>query len=77
MEYYMIYLNINHYIERVYNTKPEHYVMLYFGSFVVSLVLCVLVRKVCDIFMAYMQRKPANLQELREARKKRKLKTED
>ena len=70
MEYYMIYLNINHYIERIYNTKPEHVVMLYFGSFVVSLVLCVLVRKVCDYFMAYMKRKPANFEELKEARKK-------
>lgn len=70
MEYYMIYLNINHYIERVYNTKPEHYIMLYFGSFVVSLVLCVLVKKVCDFFMAYMQRKPGNLKELKEERKK-------
>ena len=69
MEYYMIYLNINHYIERIYNPKPEHMVMMYFGSFVVSLVLCVLCRKVCDIFMAYMQRKPKNLEELRAARK--------
>ena len=69
MEYYMIYLNVNHYIERVYQTKPEHQFMLYFGSFVVSLALCVLVRKVCDFFMAYMQRKPKDLEELRAARK--------
>ena len=83
MEYYMIYLNINHYIERVYNPKPAHMIMQYVGSFVVSLVLCVLARKVCDIFMAYMQRKPANLQELKEMRKemkaakKKKLNTEE
>lgn len=76
MEYYMIYLNINHYLERVYEISPKHEIMLYFGSFVISLVLCVLVRKVCDFFMAYMQRKPANLRELKEARKK-KLKTEE
>ena len=58
MEYYMIYLNINAYLERIYKIGPRHKVMLYFGSFVVSLALCVMVRKVCDFFMAYMQRKP-------------------
>lgn len=68
MEYYMIYLNINHYLEGIYNIGPRHVVMLYFGSFVISLVLCVLVRKVCDYFMAYMQRKPKNLEELKKNR---------
>ena len=58
MEYYMIYLNIVHYLERIYQISPKQEIMLCFGSFVVSLVLCVLVRKVCDYFMAYMQRKP-------------------
>ena len=72
MEYYMIYLNINHYLERIYDISPKHEIMLYFGSFVVSLVLCVLVRKVCDFFMAYMQRKPKNLEELKAARKEMK-----
>ena len=71
MEYYMIYLNINHYLERIYKIGPRQEIMLYFGSFVISLVLCVLVRKVCDFFMAYMQRKPKNLEEL----KKKKLKS--
>ena len=65
MEYYMIYLNINHYLERIYDISPKHEIMLYFGSFVVSLVLCVLVRKVCDYFMAFMQRKPKGYKELR------------
>jgi len=60
MEYYMIYLNVNHYLERIYDIDSQHLIMLYFGSFVISLVLCVLVRKVCDFFMAYMQRKPKN-----------------
>ena len=58
MEYYMIYLNVNHYLERIYDIDSEHLIMLYFGSCVISLVLCVLVRKVCDFFMAYMQRQP-------------------
>ena len=58
MEYYMIYLNVNHYLERIYEISSEHLIMLYFGSFVISLVLCMLVRKVCDLFMAYMQKKP-------------------
>ena len=71
MEYYMIYLNINHYLERIYEISPKHEVMLYFGSFVVSLVLCVLTRKVCDFFMAYMQRKPAGLAELKAIRNKK------
>ena len=70
MEYYMIYLNINHYLERIYKIGPRQEIMLYFGSFVVSLVLCVLVRKVCDFFMAYMQRKPKNLEELKNKNKK-------
>ena len=83
MEYYMIYLNLNAYLERIYKIGKEHQVMLYFGSFIVSLVLCVLVRKVCDYFMAYMQRKPKNLEELKAARKemkaakKKKLNTEE
>lgn len=72
MEYYMIYLNINHYLERIYDISPKHEYMLYFGSFIISLVLCVLVRKVCDYFMAYMQRKPKNLEELKALRKKKK-----
>ena len=71
MEYYMIYLNINHYLERVYTIGPKQQIMLYFGSFVISLVLCVLVRKVCDFFMSYMRRKPADLEERRQNRKKR------
>jgi len=74
MEYYMIYLNINHYLERIYKIGPRQEIMLYFGSFVVSLVLCVLVRKVCDFFMAYMQRKPKNLEELKNKNKKLKSK---
>lgn len=74
MEYYMIYLNINHYLERIYDISPKHQIMLYFGSFVVSLVLCVLVRKVCDFFMAYMQRKPKGYEELKAERKKKKIK---
>lgn len=61
MEYYMIYLNVNHYLERIYDIGAKQQIMLYFGSFVISLVLCVLVRKVCDFFMAYMQRKPKEL----------------
>lgn len=69
MEYYMIYLNIGNFCNRVFEIGPKQQFMLYFGSFVVSLVLCVLVRKVCDFFMAYMQRKPANLAELKAARK--------
>lgn len=72
LEYYMIYLNINHYLERIYEVEPRHECILYFGSFLVSLVLCVLVRKVCDYFMAYMQRKPKNLAELKAARKAKK-----
>jgi hypothetical protein len=71
MEYYMIYLNINHYLERIYTIGPKQQIMLYFGSFVISLVLCVLVRKVCDFFMSYMRRKPADLEERRQSRKKR------
>ena len=74
MEYYMIYLNINHYLERIYSIGPRQEIMLYFGSFVISLVLCVLVRKVCDFFMAYMQRKPKNLEELKKKHKKLKSK---
>ena len=70
MEYYMIYLNINHYLERIYDIGPKQQVMLYFGSFVISLVLCVMVRKVCDFFMAYMRRKPADLEERKKSRKK-------
>ena len=72
MEYYMIYLNLNHYLERIYDISPKHEYMLYFGSFVVSLVLCVLVRKVCDFFMAYMQRKPKGYEELKAERKAKK-----
>lgn len=72
MEYYMIYLNINHYLERIYDISPKHEYMLYFGSFIVTLVLCVLVRKVCDYFMNYMQRKPKNYEELKAARKAKK-----
>ena len=71
MEYYMIYLNINHYLERIYEIGPKQQIMLYFGSFVVSLVLCVLTRKVCDFFMSYMKRKPADLEEKRKKRKLR------
>ena len=72
MEYYMIYLNINHYLERIYelDRNSKQWMMLYFGSFVVSLVLCVLVRKVCDYFMAYMQRKPKGAEELRAGKNK-------
>ena len=58
MEYYMIYLNINSYLQRVYKIESRHMIMLYFGSFVFSLGLCVVSRKLCDYFMAYMQRKP-------------------
>ena len=72
MEYYMIYLNINHYMERIYKVDDRRHIMLYFGSFVVSLVLCVVARKVCDFFMAYMQRKPAKYLEMKASRKKKK-----
>ena len=75
MEYYMIYLNLNHYLERIYKIPsghPEAQIMLYFGSFIASLVLCALTRKFCDFFMDYMQRKPKNYEELRAARKARK-----
>lgn len=61
MEYYMIYLNIAHYLEGKYKPEPVECFMLYFGTFIVSLVLCVMVRKVCDIFMTYMQRKPKRI----------------
>lgn len=70
MEYYMIYLNINHYLGRIYEIGQKQQIMLYFGSFVISLILCVMVRKVCDFFMAYMQRKPKNLAQLKAERKK-------
>ena len=69
LEYYMVYLNVNHYLERIYEIQPQHEVMLYFGSFIVSLALCVVARKLCDFFMNYMQRKPKNLAELKAARK--------
>lgn len=72
MEYYMIYLNVNHYLERIYkiNTQhPEYEIMLYIGSFFASLVLCALTRKFCDFFMDYMQRKPKNYAELKAQRK--------
>lgn len=72
MEYYMIYLNINSYLDRVFEISDKHYIMLYFGSFVFSLALCVVVRKLCDYFMAYMQRKPKNWEELRAQRKRKK-----
>ena len=36
----------------------------------ISLVLCVLVRKVCDYFMAYMQRKPKGAEELKNGKNK-------
>ena len=75
MEYYMIYLNLNHYLERIYKIPAEHpeaQIMLYFGSFIASLVLCALTRKFSDFFMDYMQRKPKNYEELRAARKARK-----
>ena len=74
MEYYMIFLNINHYLERIYTIGPKQQIMLYFGSVVISLALCVLVRKVCDYFMNYMQRKPADLEEKKKNRKQKKLK---
>ena len=74
MEYYMIYLNINHYLERIYDIGPKHQVMLYFGSFVISLVLCVLVRKVCDFFMNYMQRKPKDWDKIKNKKKAKSLK---
>ncbi len=74
MEYYMIYLNINHYLERIYDIGPKHQVMLYFGSFVISLVLCVLVRKVCDFFMNYMQRKPKDWDKIKNKKKAKNLK---
>ncbi len=61
MEYYMIYLNINSYLDRTFEIQDKHYVMLYFGSFVFSLGLCVAARKLCDFFMAYMQRRPKSL----------------
>ena len=61
MEYYMIYLNINSYLDRTFKIQDKHYIMLYFGSFVFSLGLCVVVRKLCDFFMAYMQQKPKTL----------------
>lgn len=69
LEYYMIYLNINHYLERIYEVQPRHECILYFGSFIVSLALCVVVRKLCDFFMDYMQRKPKDLAKLKAARK--------
>ena len=58
LEYYMIYLNVVHYIGRVLPIAPKHRIMLFFGGFVISLVLCILARKISDFFMAYMQRKP-------------------
>ncbi|WP_407383746.1 acyltransferase family protein [Ruminococcus sp.] len=73
LEYYMIFLNVNHYLERIYEVQPKHEFMLYLGSFFVSLALCVVVRKLCDFFMNYMQRKPKNLAELKAARKAAKL----
>lgn len=72
MEYYMIYLNLNHYLERIYKiptAHPEAQIMLYFGSFVASLILCALTRKFCDFFMGYMQKKPQNYDQLRAERK--------
>lgn len=72
LEYYMIYVNVNHYLERIYEVQPRHEIILYFGSFFVSLALCVVVRKLCDFFINYMQRKPKNLAELKAARKQKK-----
>ena len=74
MEYYMIYLNINHYLARVYEIGTKQQIMLYFGSFVISLALCVVVRKICDHFMDFMQRKPKDLEELKQKRKEKKIK---
>ena len=68
----MIYLNLNHYLERIYkipSAHPEAQIMLYFGSFIASLVLCALTRKLCDFFMDYMQRKPKNYDQLKAQRK--------
>ena len=72
MEYYMIYLNLNHYLERIYkipSAHPEAQIMLYFGSFAASLVLCALTGKFCNFFMDYMRRKPKNYDQLRTERK--------
>lgn len=72
MEYYMIYLNINHYLERIYDVTAKLQPMMCFGSFVVSLALCVVSRKICDYFMDYMQRKPKNWDEIKQRRKEKK-----
>lgn len=59
MEYYMIYLNLVHYFERIYKPFPaNHQAMLCLGCCVASIVLCVAARKFCDFFMAQMQKKP-------------------
>ena len=71
MEYYMIYLNINHALERVYHIPPQYMFMLYFGNCIFSLALCVVVRKVCDEFMAYMQRKPKDWDKIKNNNKKK------
>lgn len=70
MEYYLIYLNLSRYFLDLYDVGQRHVIMTYFGSFVASLVLCVVSRKLCDYFMNYMRRKPKNLDELRARRKK-------
>lgn len=59
MEYYMIYLNLIHYLERIYKPFPAyHQPMLCVGCCIISIVLCVAARKFCDFFMTYMQKKP-------------------
>ena len=61
MEFYMIYLNINNYLNRVLVISQKHQIMLYVGDFFIALVLCIAVRAVCDKFMAAMQKKPKQL----------------
>lgn len=62
MEYYMIYANIAGFLNRVYRIEQRHQVMLYFGCFVITLILCVAVRKFCDFFMRCLQ-KPTKSEE--------------
>ena len=57
LEYYMIFLNINNHLNAGFKIPADHQIMLYTGSFVVSIILCMLARKICDEFMAFMNRK--------------------
>lgn len=70
MEYYLIYLNLSRYFMDLFHVGQKQVIMAYFGSFIASLVLCVIARKLCDFFMDYMRRKPKNFEELKASRKK-------